>query len=314
MDLLAIDGNPVPEGAVVGAIVAADGVRTRYARWRTTARRGALGTVCILQGRGEAIEKYFETIDDLRQRGFAVATFDWRGQGGSDRRLRDPSKAHVDSFAEYDRDLEAFVQQVVLPDCSPPYYALTQSTGGLIALRAAVEGRSRFTRMVLVAPLIAFGGMRPPEPVARRLAPAMTAIGLGEMRAPGQAGETMARVPFEGNPFTGDAARFARNQALAVALPQLFVGAPTFGWLHAAFGAQREAGDPDFAAAIKVPSLLVVGALDRVVSVAAIERFVADMRAGGQVVITGGRHELLMERDVVREQLFSAFDAFVPGS
>ncbi|MEJ0096835.1 MAG: alpha/beta hydrolase [Bauldia sp.] len=313
MELLAIDGNPVPEGAIVGAVIAADGVKSRYARWRGAGRR-AQGTVCILQGLGEAIEKYFETIEEFRKRGFAVATFDWRGQGGSDRRLRDATKAHVDSFAEYDRDFEAFVQQVVLPDCAPPYYALAHSLGGLIALRSARDGHSRFARMVLVAPLVGFGAMRPPEPVARRLAPAMTAIGLGELRVPGQAGETTARMPFAGNPLTGDAARFARNQKLAQTLPQLFVGAPTFGWFHAAFGAVGEAGDPDFAAAIKVPSLLVVGALDHVVSVVAVERFVSDMRTGGQVVIPGGRHELLMERDPLREQFFAAFDAFIPGS
>ena len=313
MELLAIDGNPVPDGATVGMVVAADGVRVRFARWRTTARRSQ-GTVCVLQGRGEAIEKYFETIGDLRKRGFAVATFDWRGQGGSERRLRDPMKAHVDSFAEYDRDLEAFVQQVVLPDCSPPYYALAHSTGGLVALRAAHDGRSRFARMVLAAPLVAFGPTRPPAPFASWLATVTTAIGLGEVSAPGQAAETMISVPFEGNRLTGDPARFALSKNLAIKLPQLFVNGPTFGWLYAAYRASREASDPAFAPAIKVPTLIVIGALDRVASVSAVERLAAEMRAGGQVVIAGGEHELLMERDTIREQFFAAFDAFVPGS
>ena len=103
MELYALDGNPVPEGGVVGTVMTPDGVRLRYARWRALARR-SLGTICLLHGRSEAIEKYFETVDDLRRRGFAVATFDWRGQGGSDRHLRNPMKGHVDSFAEYDRD------------------------------------------------------------------------------------------------------------------------------------------------------------------------------------------------------------------
>src|SRR5664279_1192035 len=123
MDLFGIEGNPIPDGATVGTVVAADGVRIRFARWRATQRRGQ-GTVLVLQGRGEAIEKYFEVIGDLRKRGFAVATFDWRGQGGSERHLRNAMKAHVDSFAEYDRDLEAFTQHVLLPDCPPPYFAL----------------------------------------------------------------------------------------------------------------------------------------------------------------------------------------------
>jgi lysophospholipase len=31
-------------------------------------------------------------------------------------------------------------------------------------------------------------------------------------------------------------------------------------------------------------------------------------------VVPGSRHELLMERDIVRGQFWAAFDAFVPGS
>jgi len=270
--------------------------------------------VCLLQGLAESIEKYFETIADLRRRGFSVATFDWRGQGASDRRLRDRSKAHVDSFAEYDRDLDAFFQQVVLPDCSPPYFGLAHSTGGLVALRAAAAGRARFSRMVLASPLIDFGDMQPPKPVARRLAPLMTALGFGEMRVPGQERLTLANLPFEDNPLTSDPVRFARNQNLARTLPSLFVGEPTFGWFQAAFQAIAEAADPDFSTAVGLPTLLVVGSLDRVASIAASEDCVSQMRAGGKTVLAGGRHELMMERDQVREQFFAAFDAFIPGS
>ena len=313
MDLFGIEGNPIPDGATVGTVVAADGVRVRFARWRATQRRGQ-GTVLVLQGRGEAIEKYFEVIGDLRKRGFAVATFDWRGQGGSERHLRNAMKAHVDSFAEYDRDLEAFTQHVLLPDCPPPYFALAHSTGGLVALRAAANGRARFNRMVLAAPLIGFGPSRPPEPIASKIAAVMTAIGLGEISAPGQAKETMTRIPFAGNKLTSDAERFQRNKEMAVKLPQMFVEGPTFGWLYAAYRATHEAAEPAFPPAIKVPALFVFGALDTVVSIAAIERLTSEMRAGGAVVIPGAQHELLMERDAIREQFFAAFDAFIPGS
>ena len=313
MDLFGIEGNPIPDGAALATVTAVDGVRLRSARWRATARRGR-GTVILLQGRGEAIEKYFETIGDLRQRGFAVATFDWRGQGGSDRHLRNPMKGHVDSFAEYDRDLEAFTQQVVLPDCPPPYFALAHSTGGLMALRAAADGRARFGRMVLSAPLVGVGPTRPSEPVATRLAAVLTAIGLGELNAPGQAAQAMARLAFDGNPLTGDAARFVRNQMLAAKLPQVFVGAPTIGWVYAAYRACREAQSPAFAPSLKVPALIVIGALDTVVSIRAVERLASEMRAGGHIVLAGARHELLQERNAVREQFFAAFDAFIPGS
>ena len=313
MELYEIDGNPVPPGASVGDTLTSDGVRLRYARWRATARK-TLGTVCLMQGRGETIEKYFETIGDLRSRGFAVATFDWRGQGGSERRLRNRMKGHVDSFEEYDRDLEAFMQHVALPDCPPPHFALAHSTGALVCLRTTREGRVRFSRLVLVSPLVALGQSRPSQPNAFRIAAFMTAIGLGEMTVPGNQALTIDKVPFDGNWLTGDPARYQRSVDLFTKLPQVSVGAPTFGWLYAACRAMNEASEPDFGPAIRVPALIISGALDKLVSLTAAEGMAAALRAGGQVVIPGAHHEIMMERDPVRAQFWAAFDAFVPGS
>jgi lysophospholipase len=59
---------------------------------------------------------------------------------------------------------------------------------------------------------------------------------------------------------------------------------------------------------------LVAGSLDKVVSVEAVERLAGELRTGSFVLIPGARHEILMERDKLREQYWAAFDAFVPGS
>jgi hypothetical protein len=67
-----------------GFLEGSSGVKIRYAVFRSKERE-AKGTVVLLQGRSECIEKYFETINDLTARGLWVATFDWRGQAGSDR-------------------------------------------------------------------------------------------------------------------------------------------------------------------------------------------------------------------------------------
>ena len=85
MKLVSIPANPVPDNVVTGTIKTPDGVSLRFARWAPPP--GRKGTVVVLQGRAEFIEKYFETVRDLRARGFAVATFDWRGQGLSDHAL-----------------------------------------------------------------------------------------------------------------------------------------------------------------------------------------------------------------------------------
>ena len=110
--------------------------------------------MCIFPGRTEWIEKYFETVRDLRSRGFAVAILDWRGQGLSDRALSDPLKGYVGNFSEFDTDLETFMREVVLPDCPPPIFALAHSMGGAVALRTIARGHRWFDRTVLAAPML----------------------------------------------------------------------------------------------------------------------------------------------------------------
>ncbi len=310
MELYGIEGFSAPPGAVVGSLRTSDKIGLRFARWPAKGR--TRGTVVVLPGRSEMIERYYEVIADLLERRFAVAIVDWRGQGGSARALRSRN-GHVQSFADYDRDFEAFMGEVVLPDCPPPHFALAHSMGALICLRAMHDGRARFDRTVLSAPMIALGPTRPSLKTACRIAAAVTLAGFGRVSAPGQARATADRVPFDGNIFSGDERRFRRNVMLARSLPQVFTGPPTFRWVHAACRAMRQAASPAYAAAIRVPTLMVVGTRERVVSLGAIERFAKNMRLGSAVTIPGAEHELLQERDAVRAQFWAAFDAFVPG-
>jgi lysophospholipase len=58
---------------------------------------------------------------------------------------------------------------------------------------------------------------------------------------------------------------------------------------------------------------LVVAGDDRIVSNKAIETLSSRLRAGTQIVLRGAQHEILQERDPIREQFWAAFDAFAPG-
>lgn len=79
LDLISTETNQIPAGAETFTLQTHDGRRLRAAIFRVQGQ--ARGTIALLQGHNEFIEKYFETIDDLRARGFDVATFDWRCQG-----------------------------------------------------------------------------------------------------------------------------------------------------------------------------------------------------------------------------------------
>jgi len=311
MHLVSIPANPVPDGAVLAMIRTSDGLSLRTARWPPPP--GRKGTVVVVQGRTEFIEKYYETVRDLRERGFAVATFDWRGQGLSDRLLPDRRKGHIQNFSRYEIDLDAFMREIVLPDCPPPYFALCHSTGAAVLMRVAMRGNRWFDRMVFTAPLIQLARM-PAMGFARGIVRGMRLLGMGSRYAPGGDGTPLALGPFVGNILTSDPVRYARTAAVLEAEPDLAIGGPTIAWVDSAFRVMAEFNEPGYPERLRQAILMVAAGRDKVTSTPAIENFGIHMRAGSHLIIPGAQHEILMEQDSYRQQFWAAFDAFVPGT
>jgi lysophospholipase len=312
MELVSLAKNPVPSGAVVGMMPGFDGTQLRVARWEAT-RGPRRGTVCLFQGRSEFIEKYFEVIADLRRRGFTVAAMDWRGQGGSERKLPNPRKGHVGDFSEYDGDLLRFMKDFVLPDCPPPYTALAHSMGGTILLRNAVQPGSWFERMVMTAPLIGFADAQIgyPQPLVQLYAEAGSIAGLATSYVQGGSDEPEENAGFDNNLLTSDRERWMRAKAVIDIAPQLAIGSPTVGWLRAAYRSCRRLQQPRYPQSVQVPALLFAAGNDRIVDTRAIEDFGVRLKVGTQILLPGSRHEILMEADVIRQRFWAAFDAYL---
>lgn len=312
MELFRPSDHPLPPNPKCGKVRTPDGINLRYARWKTAAPP-AKGTVILLHGRSEYIEKFYETVTDLRQAGFEVLTFDWRGQGGSDRLLGDPRRGHVDSFDQYVVDLDTILSEIALPDCRGPHFILAHSTGSLVALLAAPGLANRIDRMVLASPLVRFGDTGLHQRVLKIVSGLMCATGLGTVYLARRSNPD-AIHDFTANLLTSDTRRFTRNAAFDAERQDLAIGGPTAAWIFAACQAMDRIDDPDFIASVTIPTLLVCAGNDRVVSNRAAEEFGYRMRSGRTLTIHGARHELLQERDVLREQLLAAFYAFAPGS
>jgi lysophospholipase len=310
--LFDIPENPSPDWGGAGFFTTVDGIRIRYAVFPAQ-KRPLKGTVVILPGRNECIEKYFETVRDLSARGLGSAILDWRGQGGSGRLIADPARGYVGSFDDYVRDLGQFFEEVVLPDCRGPYYVLAHSTGALIALLAASDLVNRVRRMVLLSPLLELTGLPVSMRTVRRVAGLLYNLGFGTAYMAGGA-RPREGYGFAGNKLTSDRARFLRNAVLYEKAPQLAAGGPTVAWLRAACDAAEAVQVPEFMARLNLPLLMVAAGFDRVVATDTIERYALGLRTASCVTIDGARHEILQEADLYREQFFAAFDAFIPGS
>ena len=308
--LVEIPSNPVPRNAVCDTVRTHDGVTLRYARFPPN-RSPVRGTVVILHGRNEFIEKYFETVNDLRRRGFAVLAFDARGQGGSERLIANRRKGHVRDFADYVNDFETIVYEVALPDCPPPYYVLDHSTGAAVAILSAERLRSQIDRMVLTAPLLGLANRS--SAALARASGFLMHFGLGEAFVPGSGATLLQTRPFRGNAFTSDPDRYERTLAIVEAEPSLGIGGPTIGWLNAAMRACLRMAQPDFASCVPIPIMMVLAGSESVVSNHAAEDFSRRVKTTAHLRIPGARHEILMERNEYRDQLWVAFDAFIQG-
>jgi len=286
---------------------AADGVRLRGGLWRG----GDRGLALLLTGRTEFLEKAAIPAGALVERGFSVASLDWRGQGLSDRLLPDPRRGHVGDFDEYGQDLAALLAHPEVAALRPVRLVLAHSMGGPVALAASRSGALGRVPIVLSAPMlgVAFG------PAMRVAAWAMSGgaalLGrldrwppFGEMATPYVLSDTASA---EDNLLTGDAAVFDWMVEALRADPRLALAMPTLGWFRAALAAMAaEAAS----GAVPVPGLMLWGTREAVVDIAALRAGAARLGLE-RAEVADGRHELLIEAGPVRAEAWAAIDAFL---
>lgn len=312
-DFVLVPENPLPPGGKAGWLTAADGARLRYAAWPADASRFAKprGTVVLLHGRGEFIEKYFEVVGELIDRGFAVATFDWRGQGLSDRPLADRRKCHIDDFSTFDSDLELLMAQVVAAEMPLPWVALAHSMGGNVLIRAAHDKPDWFGALVVSTPMLGLKlGGKWAQRGLRLFVSTMCRMGRGAAYVPAGGPAGHDDVDFADNVVTSDPERYARTQAIERANRDLALGSPTMGWLDAAFRSIDRVGERSFLAAIRAPALMFQAGRDSLIEPSALGDAAQCLPAAELVTIGPARHEIMMERAELRRRFWSAFDRF----
>jgi lysophospholipase len=293
--------------------IKAVGAALRAARFPAAPDVPARGVCVLLNGQTEFIEKYFEVIDELRGRGFAVATMDWRGQGDSARLTEDSRKSFVGDFSEYDEDLETLMNWIVRPMLAGGErpVALAHSMGAHNLLRALTRRPDAFRACVLNAPMIgiSFRGQR------ELLVRAVTAFFLWRGKRTdwvwGMEARDPHRVTFASQLVTSDPQRFERTQILLRERPDLRLAGATWGWLAAALRSMDWLKAPGRAEAITTPLLMVGAGNDRICLTPQTKAFAARAPNATYVEIPEAGHEILMERNAIRTQFWAAFDAFM---
>lgn len=313
----------------------------RYAHWRPATGRVPIGTVVHFNGRTEFIERNMGLYRDLLTRGYEVWSFDWRGQGMSERQVGEKQKHSIDSFDTYVRDVTFFIDEVVHIRHAPGIKVLlAHSMGGQIALRYLESdgGQNQFDRAVLSSPMLRLPGDSWILRTGTRL---KTWFGLGSQCV-------FSKSPTWSSDFTGDAcrlldppsahpsklvdanttARYSHDwQALANTdclvqssqdargshAPDLRVACPTSDWLHAAFTSTDQVMREH--ARLRTPTLIVRAMPDHIVDNQGQTDFcrLADVLCVDITQIEGVQagHELLLEHEPIRRRVLQEFDRFM---
>jgi lysophospholipase len=307
-DLVIIPGNPPPENAEAIWYEGKGGkLRMMFAAERSNEKHGGgqktRGTVFVCPGRTEFIEKYFEVARDLQGRGFAVAIFDWPGQGLSQRQHRHPLAGHIRSYGVF---VDAMVRGIdKLGRRAPkPHIVLAHSMGGTISLEALRTKKVEVAAAAFSAPMWGL----PIWFFQRWYARGVRLFGFGGMiaRPPG------LEETFATNPLSHDEKRWRLYHDLVAAEPRLKLGEPTVAWVVASLNVVHEFFAPSALDHLRnLPALIAVAGEEAVVKNAATRKLARRFKAGKAITVKGSGHEILMETDERRAEFWKAFDAML---
>ena len=287
-----------------------DDVRLRAALWRTDDPKG---TVVLLQGRTECLEKLAVPAAEWIARGWSVITLDWRGQGLSERLVEPRLKGHVGDFAEFQRDLDTLLAQPRLHDLPSTRILMAHSMGGAIAVGALARAdiAAQFKAAILSAPMLGIALSYPMRAAAWLTVKIGLALGMQDRWPPFGPVDTpyvlTDGVTADNNVLTSDSQMWDWMVATAHAHPDLSIANPTLSWFAAASHEIRRLAT---LSAATIPTLCLLGSRERVVDPKAV-RLGAKRLGADLAEIEGSEHELLIERPELRAQVWQAVDSFL---
>ena len=299
---------PALTGGYLGFVLTPDKKRIRYALWP----KGDMGLIVFLNGRNEYIEKYNDAYAHFQNFGYAVVTLDWRSQALSERPAWNKNLGHVETFQEYQLDLSTVLNESRVKKVNGKRILVGHSTGACVALRAVLDGRFNILGAIFLSPLWGFGsGFGTPSTikVLAFIIKIFKAVGLGKISSGLQQKKPYVMTKTaQNNSLTSDSKQFARLQKIASLDPRLSIGPPSFSWIAAAID---EITKLQVETKISIPSLVLIGAEDTIVSQnAAKAQLIEDPQSIFRKYDVA-RHELLIEKKETTKVVWQDIKTFL---
>lgn len=306
MELQEIDRRVRPGWLEIGQWAAADGWPLRHFSVLPAPGSAPRGSLLFQTGRADFIEKYIETFDHLRRRGWAIEGFDWRGQGGSGRILDDGRIGHSPAYARLIEDFREFCDDW-LGRTPGPHVLMGHSMGGHLALRLLAERVLSVDAAVLVSPMLGLNTGLLPERLGRLIARLFCVIGWATEPA---WSEDKGSGHRQRN-LTHSKERFEEELWWRAQDATLDVGPPTWGWLRDSWDSIAALFGPGVLERVATPILLLCADHDRLVRARAIERAAVRLPNAQIAHYPDSEHEILREVDAIRARALADIESFL---
>jgi lysophospholipase len=288
----------------------------RKLRFGTVAPKSKVpdAVVVCLPGLSEFSEKYYELAHDLLDRNLSMWILDWQGQGLSDRALSNRQKRHSEGFDQDVADLHFFLMEYVKhasvhPDVGRiPMVMLAHSMGGNIGLRYLLDHPDMFTCAAFSSPMT---GIKAVEFLRPSIAVDVAALLKECMNLSYVMGSkdwsAAERADPKRNIFSSDPVRAAVHNAWMLSNPTLQVGGVTYGWVHAALQSCYALQNTMSQNPIQIPCLFGLAGHEHLVSNKQTRKITAMMPHATVLELKDSLHEILMERDEIRNVFLDSF-------
>ena len=305
-----IDRRAIPAGAVESQWSAPDGHVIRRIDWKSQSPTPR-GSILFLPGRGDAYEKYLESLHEWHLAGWRVTAADWRGQAGSGRLGDDAVTGHIEDFAYWVDDLAA-LWNAWKAETQGPHILMGHSMGGHLVMRSVAEGRVDPDAIALSAPMLGFFGNVLPNGFMHGAAKMMRWF-RGSTTPAWKWSEKPGEVPIGRiNLLTHDKGRYEDELYWREKRPEIVMGPGSWGWVERAYASMRKLFEPGALEAVQTPVLLVGTSNDKLVDMKAIEEAAARLPKG-ELLAFGkeAHHEILREVDAVRDRAMGGIAEFL---
>ena len=305
---LELKNYPAPIGIQSYYIPMEDGINIRLCCWINDSEgQSSRGTILLQQGYNEFIEKYFEVIEEFLKRGFSVISFDWRGQGMSEKMLDNKNKAFIQDFSLHDSDLEKIMKDIIEPLFPRPYIGVGHSMGGCLMLSALYKHPDFFDQAILSAPMLGFKNEILLMPIIAILSLFSKNDSYLLVSKPNMGKET----PFENNDVTTDKFRYERTQRLVRKAPNLRLWGVTISWAKAVKNRLKSMRAKNWAEKIKTKVLIINNLNDQVVDPDKINIMSKRLSESSIIEFNSTKHEIFMEKDIYRRELWKGIDNYL---